>query len=164
MEKHNKVDLNSKDKIKTFSQHEGPMIVIVTFLDGKEQLKIQLAARMFYDQIVPQAMKYVKFSSRSLTVMMLNTVPIGDNVKEKYNKDRFEDNKKLWQLTHAHNIGLLIESYQRFELDGFPNNGESEYAEWNVNMVFNNGKFFGMRHRETAKAHGLVRVVFDYEI
>ena len=40
MEKHNKTDLNSNDKIKTFKQHEGPMIEIVTFLDGKEQLKI----------------------------------------------------------------------------------------------------------------------------
>ena len=129
MEKHNKVDLNSKDKIKTFSQHEGPMIVIVTFLDGKEQLKIQLAARMFYDQIVPQAMTYVKYSSRFLTDMMLNTVPIGDNVRE-YRKRDFENNKYTWQLTHARNIGLLIESYQRVEPDGFPNNGECEYAEW----------------------------------
>ena len=83
MEKHNKTDLNSKDKIKTFTQHEGPMIGIVTFLDGKEQMKIQLAARMFYDQIVPQAMTYVKYSCRFLTEKMLNTtVQIGDSVRE----------------------------------------------------------------------------------
>ena len=42
--------------------------------------------------------------------MMLNTVPIGDNVEEN-KKARFENNKKTWQLIHARNIDLLIENY-----------------------------------------------------
>ena len=36
------------------------------------------------------------------TFRMLNTPPIGDNVRE--------DNKEFWQQTHSRNIGLLIES------------------------------------------------------
>ena len=74
---------------------------------------------------------------------MLNTLPIGDNVKEE-KKAKFEEHKKTWQLIHARNIGFLIEYHQRVEPDGFPIDGESEYAEWKDNY---GGKYFGMRHR-----------------
>ena len=66
---------------------------------------------------------------------------------------------------HARNIGLIIESYQRVEADGFLIDGESEYAEWaGEHKSFKNGdkcpcRFYGMRHRETGKPHGLVRFI-----
>ena len=73
-----------------------------------------------------------------------------------------EDYKKLWWLTHANNVALLIDGYQRLEPDSMIVDGESEYDEWDgmYRGVFKgNGKFFGMRHRVTGKPHGLVRFV-----
>ena len=97
------------------------------------------------------------------TFRMLNTPPIGDNVREN-NKDYFQKYKEMWQQMHSRNIGLLIESYQRLEPGRFLIDGESEYAEWAGKMLgdqFSHGKFYGMRHRETHKPHGLVRFVND---
>ena len=82
------------------------------------------------------------------TSRMLNTPPFGDNVKS-HEMVYFQKSKETWQLTHYRSIGLLIESYQRLEPDRFLIDGESEYAEWVGKMLGYDGKFFGMRHRET---------------
>ena len=76
---------------------------------------------------------------------MFQKKPLSDN----------EGNKKLWQLIHVNNVAQLINSYQRLEPDSMIVDGESKYDEW----VGEHGKFFGMRHRETGKPHGLVRFV-----
>ena len=90
------------------------------------------------------------------TFRMLNTPAIGDNVRENA-KDYFQKSKETWQQMHSRNIGLLIESYQRLEPKRFLIDGESEYAEWKDGRY----SYYGMRHRETHKPHGLVRFVSD---
>ena len=96
------------------------------------------------------------------TFRMLNTPPIGDN-----SSNYFQKVKETWQQTHSRNIGLLIESYQRLEPGRFLIDGESEYAEWTGKCKTGDtnidGKFYGMRHRETHKPHGLVRFVSDVD-
>ena len=70
-----------------------------------------------------------------------------------------EDNKKTWHIAHANNVAQMIDSYQRLEPDSMIVDGETEYAEWDGEHNGDKGKFFGMRHRETGKPHGLIRFV-----
>ena len=80
---------------------------------------------------------------------MFESTPLSDN----------EEKKKLWQIIHKNNVAQLIDSYQRLEPDSMIVDGESKYDEWNGMHDSHQGKFFGMRHRETGKPHGLVRFV-----